>query len=100
MGYQAHLVIVNPYLDNGGHVATYRTSDRQGMLNLVQNEIALYVTSDGIESAENIAWDCARRILARTDDHRRDVRTWTFSREGMRISVTVTPFVVGSDLPR
>ncbi len=99
MGYQAHLVIVNPYLDNGGHVATYRTSDRQAMLNLVQNEIALYVTSDGIESAENIAWDCARRILAWADDPRL-VRTWTFSREGMRISVTVTQFVVGSDLPR
>lgn len=99
-GYQAHLAIVNPYLDDGGRVATYHTLDRQGMLNLVQNEIALYVTSNGIESAENIAWDCARRILAWTDDHRRDVRTWTFSREGMRISVTVTPFVVGSDLPR
>ena len=100
MGYQAHLVIVNPYLDNGGHVATYRTSDRQGMLNLVQNEIALYVTSNGIESAENIAWDCARRILAWTDDHPDWKRTWTLVREDMRISVTVTPYVVGSDLPR
>lgn len=99
-GYQAHLVTVNPYYDNGGHVATYRTLDRQAMLSLVQNEIALYVTSNGIESAENIAWDCARSILAWTDDHRHDVRTWTFSREDMKISVTVTPYILGADLPR
>lgn len=47
----------------------YRTSDRQGMLNLVQNEIARSTSrrTVGIESAENIAWDCARRILARTE---------------------------------
>lgn len=93
--YQAHLVTVKPY--NDGHVATYHTFNRQTMLNLVQNEIALYVTSDGIESAENIAWDCARRILAWTDDHRHDVRTWTFSREDAKISVTVTPYILGSD---
>lgn len=98
--YQAHLVTVNPYYDDGGHVATYHTIDRQGMLNLVQNEIALYVTSNGVESAENIAWDCARRILAWTDDHRHDVRTWTFSREDAKISVTVTPYILGADLPR
>ena len=95
-GYQAHLVTVNPYYDNGGRVATYHTLDRQAMLNLVQNEIALYVTSDGIESAEGIAWDCARRILAWTDDHRHDVRTWTFSREDAKISVTVTPYILGA----